>query len=390
MKNRTFYRTLMVSILSAVSVRMSAVIDFVSVDPLWEAAVLTGSKAVMEQYNTQNTKLLEISALQNTMALHFNAIKEWRRKENSYLKVACYAEAVQAGTKLTTEAIRTVRDLMDLKKVMQRNPEGIATTLAMNNLYMETITEFIKTFRMLNNVLIGEDPEDENVTATPVQSIPYEAGCVQATVTIRNSTNKDIAFDGKISFILHGYIASEDYTGHKSFHGICTGGDYTIPAGGSRTYTVIFTKDDTPRDGIGLPFAGSGHTGSRTANNAYYIGNKGFTCENISESVTFQEGGSYTMVIPSNTDMWYSRSGSDGSGGMLTGKERVEMIWSLCDRLDELNTKVRKLILSVAYYRVKDIWAFYTRGMFDRHKSDIAENCLERWNRVQDAIRIMN
>ena len=142
MKNRTFYRTLMVSILSAVSVRMSAVIDFVSVDPLWEAAVLTGSKAVMEQYNTQNTKLLEISALQNTMALHFNAIKEWRRKENSYLKVACYAEAVQAGTKLTTEAIRTVRDLMDLKKVMQRNPEGIAATLSMNNLYMETSVRF--------------------------------------------------------------------------------------------------------------------------------------------------------------------------------------------------------------------------------------------------------
>ena len=390
MKNLIKYRILLICILSSFSVRMSAIIDFVSVDPLWEMAVLTGTKKVMDQYNTQNTKILEMAALQNTMALHFNAVKEWRRKENAYLKVACYAEAVQAGSKLTAEAVRTIRDLMDLKKVMLRNPEGIAATISMNNLYIETIVEFIKTFRMLNNVLIGESPEDEDVVATPVQSIPYETGCVQVTVTLQNNSDKDIAFDGKICFILHGYNTIEDYTGHMNFHGICTGGDYTIPAGGSRTYTVIFRKDDNPRGGLGLPFAGDGHTGSRTANNAYYIGNKGFTCEKMPESVTFMEGGSYTMVIPSNTDMWYAKTGADGNGGMLTGKERVEMIWSLCDRLEELNAKVRKLILSVAYYRVKDIWAFYTRGMFERHKTDIAANCLERWNRVQDAMRIMN
>lgn len=389
MKNLISYRLLLACILSFVSLRMSA-IYLVSVDPLWEVAVLNGTKFLLDEYDKQNNKILEIAALQNTMALHFNPMKEWQRKQNAYLKVACYAEAVQAGTRLTAEAVRTVRDLIDLQKVMRRNPEGIAATLSMNNLYVETIVEFIKTFRMLNKVLIGESPEDEDVSPTPVQSIPYEEGCVQATVTIKNTTSKDITFDGKVSFILHGYIASEDYTGHKSFHGICTGGDYTIPAGGSKTYTVIFIKSDTPRDGIGLPFAGDGHTGSRTANNAYYIGNKGFTCENISESVTFQEGGSYTMVIPSNTDMWYSKTGSDGSGGMLTGKERVEMIWDLCDRMDELNAKIRKLILSVAYYRVSDIWAFYTRGMFDLDKGDIANNCLDRWNRVQDAVRIMN
>lgn len=232
--NRDYYRILLVGILSVVSVRMAA-IDFVSVDPLWMKAVLTGSGKINDQYNTQNNKLLEMSALQNTMALHFNAVKEWRRKENAYLKVAAYAEAVQAGSRLTAEAVRTVRDLMDLKKVMGRNPEGIAATLAMNNLYTETITEFIKTFHMLK----------------------------------------------------------------------------------------------------------------------------------------------------------FSVS-TEGEFNMLTGRERVEMIWALCDRMEELNAKVRKLILSVAYYRVKDIWAFYTRGMFERHKGDIAENCLERWNRIQDAIRIMN
>lgn len=233
MNNRI--RLMIIGLLTAFSTNIYGM-DYISVDPLWMTAVMDGTKMVNEQYTKQTTQLVEIGALQNTMALHFNAVKNWQWKHNCYLKDAeSFAEAFNAGTNLTAQAVRTMRDLLDLKKVMARNPEGIAATLAMNNLYMETITEFIKTFRML-----------------------------------------------KFS--------------------VSTGGEYN----------------------------------------------------------------------------------------MLTGKERTEMLWALVDRLDELNTKIRKLILSVAYYRVKDIWAFYTRGMFERHKADIAENCLDRWNRVQDAISIMN
>lgn len=379
-------RTIAVSVMMSVSISMTA--QWASWDPLWEKAVIDGNIKVNKEVKSQTTKLIEMAALQNTMALHFNAIKGWTGDYNSYLKTARgYAEALVASSNMAAEAVKTFRNLNDLRKAMTRNPEGIAATLSMTDLYIETVTEFIKTFRMLKFAVAGQEMEDEEVFATPVQSIPYEPGCVKVSVTLQNNSSQDVAFDGKICFILHGYMASEDYTGHKSFHGICDGGDYTIPAGGSRTYTVIFTKDDTPRDGLGLPFAGDGHTGSRTANNAYYIGNKGFTCENISESVTFQEGGSYNMVIPEGTEMWYSSS-ADGHS-MLTGKERTEMLWSLVDRLDELNAKIRTLTLSVAYYRVRDIWAFYTRGIIPRDRADISGRCLERWNRVQDAIKIL-
>ena len=228
-------RLTIIGILVAISTNIYGT-DYISVDPIWLKAVMDGTSTVNKQYNDQTTKLVEIAALQNTMGLHFNAVKNWQWKHNCYLKDAeSFAEAFNAGTNLTAQAVRTMRDLLDLKKVLARNPEGIAATVAMNKLYMEAITEFIKTFRML-----------------------------------------------KFS--------------------VSTGGEYN----------------------------------------------------------------------------------------MLTGKERTEMLWALVDRLDELNTKIRKLILSVAYYRVKDIWAFYTRGMFERHKADIAENCLDRWNRVQDAISIMN
>ena len=382
MRRRIDYRIIMVTIMSALSVRMSAT-DYVSVDPLWEVAVLTGSQMVLDQYNTQNTKILETAALQNTMALHFNAVKEWQRKSNAYLqKSMSYAEAVRAGEQLTGQAVRTVRDLMDLKKVMSRNPEGIAATLSMNNLYIETVVEFIKTFRMLKSTIAGQDDPGE---ASPVAPPVITDGCVTVTVTIVNKSSKDITFDGKICFVLFGTLPDGSYTGHIREKGICVGSDYTIPAGGSKTYTVVFEEaGQDPQLVLGLPFAGSGERAIYSSNNSFYIGGSGYTCENIDG--TFSQGGSYTMTIPKDTHEWTSGSGS----GMLTGKERVDMIWSLCDRLEELNAKIRKLILSVAYYRVKDIWAFYTRGMFERHKTDIAANCLERWNRVQDAMRIMN
>lgn len=377
----------MAAILTTACLRISAV-DYISYDPLWEVAVIEGNNMVIEKVNTQTTKLMETAALQNTIALHFNAIKEWQGKFNSYLKKGHnYAEAVRAGERLTAEGVRTVRDLMDLKKVTERNPEGIAATLSMNNLYIETIVEFIKTFRMLKSAISGEE-SSEDLVPKPAAPPVISPGCVTVSVTIQNKSNKDIAFDGKVCFVLYGTYAAVNYTGYFRFKGVCTGGDYTIPAGGSKTYTVVFEDNgQDPQVGLGMPFAESSQSGHYQSNNCFYIGGSGFTCENISSSTTFKNGGSYTMTVNGDTHEW--TSGGDG-GGMLTGKERAEMVWSLCDRMEELNAKIRKLILSVAYYRVKDIWAFYTRGMFERHKSDIASNCLERWNRVQDAIRIMN
>ena len=93
------------------------------------------------------------------------------------------------------------------------------------------------------------------------------------------------------------------------------------------------------------------------------------------------------MVVESDSREW-TNGGADGHS-MMTGKERTEMLWSLVDRLDELNAKIRMLTLSVAYYRVSDIWAYYTRGIIPRDRAYIADRCLERWNRVQNAMKIL-
>ena len=84
------------------------------------------------------------------------------------------------------------------------------------------------------------------------------------------------------------------------------------------------------------------------------------------------------MVIPQNTDMWYS-SDDEGGKNMLNGKERTMMLWSLCDRMDELNKKLRLLSMSLWYYRLEDVWNYATAGMLDKEISTIADESFDRW-----------
>ena len=381
-------RTIVAITVTAVSIGVNA--QWTSVDPLWEKVVIDGNIKVNKEVKSQTTKLTEMAALQNTMARHFNAVKGWTGDYNSYLKTSRgYAEALVAGSNMAGEAIKTIRNLNDLRKAMTRNPEGIAATLSMTNLYVETVAEFIKTFRMLKFAVAGQGMDDEDKVPLPAVEPNITPGCVIATVTIANNSSKEIVFDGKICFILYGTLADGSYTGYFRQKGICTGNDYAIPAGGSKTYTVVFEDNGQgPNEVIGMPFAESGQTGSFDSNNCIYIGGSGYTCKNQSSSSTFQRGGSYSMVVESDSREW-TNGGADGHS-MMTGKERTEMLWSLVDRLDELNAKIRMLTLSVAYYRVSDIWAFYTRGIIPRDRSDIADRCLERWNRVREAIEILN
>ena len=82
MNRRIYLRVITVIMMTLSTVKASA-IDLISVDPLWNLAVLNGSDLVMKQYNQQTSKMLEVAALQNSMALHYNAIKGWQRKYNA-------------------------------------------------------------------------------------------------------------------------------------------------------------------------------------------------------------------------------------------------------------------------------------------------------------------
>ena len=59
--------------------------------------------------------------------------------------------------------VETLRHLYEIRKAINANPTGIGATLAMNDLYLETTTEFIKTYRLLK-VSIAKGGTDNMLT----------------------------------------------------------------------------------------------------------------------------------------------------------------------------------------------------------------------------------
>ena len=71
-----------------------------------------------------------------------------------------------------------------------------------------------------------------------------------------------------------------------------------------------------------------------------------------------------------------------GSENMMTGAERTELLWQLAADMHELNKKVRKTAICIAYYRLQDVWFKATEGMIDYDHDEIAKRCLDEWKQA--------
>ena len=79
-----------------------------------------------------------------------------------------------------------------------------------------------------------------------------------------------------------------------------------------------------------------------------------------------------------------------GRENMLTGAERTELLWQLNENIERLNTKLRQLAISVAYYNLGDVWRRATVGMTERGHGEIAHEALDRWRRTCKVYKILN
>ena len=133
-------------------------------NPSQYVAIAEGQTLVNNAVNSQTKRMQKTAALQGSMAAEFTMMKKWEQKYNSYLKTARgYADALKAGTSLYADGVETLRHLYEIRKAINANPTGIGATLAMNDLYLETTTEFIKTYRLLK-VSIAKGGTDNMLT----------------------------------------------------------------------------------------------------------------------------------------------------------------------------------------------------------------------------------
>ena len=133
-------------------------------NPSQYVAIAEGQTLVNNAVNSQTKGMQKTAALQGSMAAEFTMMKKWEQKYNAYLKTARgYADALKAGTSLYADGVETLRHLYEIRKAINANPTGIGATLAMNDLYLETTTEFIKTYRLLK-VSVAKGGTDNMLT----------------------------------------------------------------------------------------------------------------------------------------------------------------------------------------------------------------------------------
>ena len=133
-------------------------------NPLQYAAIAEGTYMLNSAINSQTKGMQKTAAFQGTIAAEFTKMKQWEGKYIAYLKTARgYAEALKAGTTLYADGVQTLQHLYEIQRAVNANPAGIGATLAMNDLYLETASEFIKTYRLLK-VSVAKGGTDNMLT----------------------------------------------------------------------------------------------------------------------------------------------------------------------------------------------------------------------------------
>lgn len=125
-----------------------------SSNPLEWAALAEGNELINGQIEKQIKGQTKTALLQNSIAAEFNRIHKWEKQYNSYLKTASgYASSLKACTHLYNDGVRIFFTLGKLGKAVKDNPQGIVAGMGMNNLYIETATELVTVFTLLNDAV---------------------------------------------------------------------------------------------------------------------------------------------------------------------------------------------------------------------------------------------
>lgn len=123
-------------------------------NPAEWTALAEGNSLINKQIGKQTDGQLATAVLQNTIAGEFSQIRKWQDKYNSYLKsVNGFASSLKAATHLYNDGVRIFITLGRLRKAINNNSQGIVATLSMNNLYLETATELVTVYNLLNDAV---------------------------------------------------------------------------------------------------------------------------------------------------------------------------------------------------------------------------------------------
>ena len=154
MRLLTEFRAIMLSLAIVLSTAVCrGQISATTSNPGEYLAIKKGEDNILSEISAQTNYRKKEAGIQAELSATTTKIRNWEQQYNKYLKTTKgFADRIAADCQLYLEGVQTLNALWEVSAAKKINPQGIFATMSMNNLYMETAIQFIKTYRSLKKV----------------------------------------------------------------------------------------------------------------------------------------------------------------------------------------------------------------------------------------------
>lgn len=147
------FRVLMVCLTMALSIAVCRGQGASTSNPGEYLAIMEGENLINGKISSQNKSREKEAGIQSELSYSTTKIRTWEQQYNSYLKTTeGYVNGIVACCQLYLEGVQTLTALWEVYATQKINRQGVFATMSMNNLYMETATQFLRTYSSLKKV----------------------------------------------------------------------------------------------------------------------------------------------------------------------------------------------------------------------------------------------
>lgn len=123
-------------------------------NPLEWAVLIEGNGLINGEVEEQTSGQKETAVLSLSMSAMLTQMHGWEAKYNSYLKSASgYASSLNACAHLYQDGLGILICLWRIKSAIAANPQGIVSSLSMNNVALEAATQLVSVYNLLNDAV---------------------------------------------------------------------------------------------------------------------------------------------------------------------------------------------------------------------------------------------
>lgn len=114
------------------------------------AAIITGEQMLHTQYKQQTNDITTTTLALAEVDAAQTQVKKWQQQYNSYLKTTQgFASSIAATCTLYHQGIETLTALWEIYNAQKIHAQGTLASLGMTSIYLEIATEYVKTYRQL-------------------------------------------------------------------------------------------------------------------------------------------------------------------------------------------------------------------------------------------------